>query len=268
MACTYDIDQSGLLSPSQTQGPNILSRLQQLKNWLASRGLHAEEIDVLRRKHDQRIQDTENEYQFLTNVQTIVNQTLKRSDYPQRKHPFATKNDLNQIRTSVASRTSKENAQLRKQSRASSYACLVDGLQVLPEDKIMPFLNFINNDTANDRLRFIGEVLPFLISSLLANTKSADERETQPLEKEKPKPKEMVVDRAISPPEHAELLPLPQHRKRPRTIENEDGGHEATKSPSSPPPPRRRSERIKRLVDEGQNRNMPSHRGRKRRKLS
>ncbi len=51
----------GLLSPSQTQSPSLLSHLEELRNWLASRGLDAEELDALRRNHDQRLLNIENE---------------------------------------------------------------------------------------------------------------------------------------------------------------------------------------------------------------
>jgi hypothetical protein len=170
----------GLLSPSQTQSPSLLSPVEELRNWLASRSLDAEKVDVLRRKHDQRLQNIENEQHFLTHLKAIVKPRLRQPDQLP-EHLFPTNNELDQIKASLASQTSDANTQLREQSNTAGKKICIDAL-LLPADKRLAFLSFINNDTANDRLRFINDVLPFLVRSLSAKlaevSEAKDEKQT------------------------------------------------------------------------------------------
>ena len=155
----------GLPSPSQTRNPSFLSPVEELRNWLASRGLESQEVDLLRHKYDQRLQNIENEQHFLIHLQAIV-ETMLRESHPRRESRFLTKNELGQIKTSLRSLTSDANMQLHEKSKATGKQICLDALLLLPADKRVMFLSFISNDTANDRLRFINDVLPFLVGRL------------------------------------------------------------------------------------------------------
>lgn len=215
----------GLLSPSQTQSPSLLSPVEELRNWLASRGLDAEEVDTLRRYHNQCLQNIENEQYFLTHLQEIVKTSLRQQNHlPEYSSP--TKNELDQVKASLASLTSEANTQLREQSNAAGKKICIDALLLLPVEKRVAFLSFINNDTANDRLRFINDVLPFLVSSL--STKVAEESEVK--DEKEPSPPPPVSGRS---------------RKQRRRTAGEMESYRVTKIP-------RRSERIKGRADDRQ----------------
>lgn len=221
----------GLLSPSQTQSPSFLSPVDELRNWLASRGLDAEEVDILRRKHDQRPQNIENEHHFLTHLQAIVKTRLKQLNH-RPKCAFLTKNELDHIEASLTSLTNDANTQLREQSDAAGKKMCIDALLLLPADKRVAFLSFINNDTANDRLRFISVVLPFFIESLSA--KLAEESEAKD-------EKQTLVNRTPSP-----RHPVPGRlRKQKQCTTGKGECYRVTKI-------LRRSERIMRRADDRQ----------------
>lgn len=93
--------------------------MEELRNWLGSRGLDAEAVNTLRRNHDQRLQYIENEHQFPSHlqvtVQTILNQSCRRpEDF------FAAKKDLDKINASLASQASEANMRLNKRSKRCS----------------------------------------------------------------------------------------------------------------------------------------------------
>jgi hypothetical protein len=233
MSKTQDIAFSGLLSPLQTQSPLLLFPVEEVRNWLASRGSDAEEVDILRRNHDQRLQNIENEHHFLTHLQAIV-KTRLRQPHHLPEYSFPTENELDQIKASLASLASDANTQLREQSNAAGKKMCIDALILLPADKRVAFLSFINNDTANNRLRFISVVLPIFVESLSAKLTKDSEAKDE---------KQTLVTRRPSPPH-----PVPGRlRKQKRRTTGKGESCRVTKIP-------RRSERIKRRADDRQDR--------------
>ncbi len=143
-----------------------------------------------------------------------------------------TKNELDQIKASLASLNSVANAQLREQSNAAENRICIDALLLLSEDKRATFLSFSNYDTTNDRLRFIQDVLPFLVASLSAE--SAEKSGARDL-------KQTLAHRTSSPPHPVSGL----SRKQRRNSSGQGESYWVTKPP-------RRSQRITRCADDRQ----------------